>query len=761
MKIGVSIFLLFFVLNIVDAQTTKQEVLQYISDVYLNNQEKGSDDTINVENTDFCFVKLNTYQTADSMFNINSPDSSIEVIIELITDNLIYSVVKNDTSVIEPSIINLELTSGDLTTGIICNMETKRNQDSILTLPYGEKREVESLYNETKLSCQNSRGEEFNIYFRAYNSGVAFRVELLGNDTSVTSIVSEISQFNLSDTYSAYIESRNESGYTKVSTANNFSSLIPLSMVGTSSSICINEADNNGYSRVRLNCNGGNTFQTSFIGSSSTYSLPFLLPWRYILMGDEPEDLINNKDIIYSLNEASFNEDEWDWIKPGKVFRNMVLTTEGSLNAIDFCEEMNIEYMMFDAGWYGLGYGYSLESNPDSNPLEVIDDIDMVTVSNYAHEKGVGIILYVNKVAWYNYDNNQMFDLYRSWGVKGLKLGFVDGYSAYGIQYVNKLIDQAAENKMVVNVHDNFRPTGQIFKHPNLLTSEGVRGNEYTTNTGDHTTLLPFTRMLTGSTDYTVCYLGNDPDYNIPKHLYTTRGHQLALSVLVYSPLQHILWYGNPFIYQIPVETELFKEIPTVWDDFHLAALDLGNYVSMARKKGDVWYLATIGNNTSKDVNIPLDFLDKNSEYNVTIYSDKDSATIEKVELSLDQLKESGVISDEGLAISLNASGGQVCIFRPHSEVTGIREERREKKQLKIYPNPTNSGVVYINLNTPIKGISKIEVVTLNGQKVFSKLLQDISGNTLIDLSSLTNGVYILTVKSENSIYYQKLFVNK
>ncbi|HLW07386.1 MAG TPA: glycoside hydrolase family 97 catalytic domain-containing protein, partial [Marinilabiliaceae bacterium] len=272
--------------------------------------------------------------------------------------------------------------------------------------------------------------------------------------------------------------------------------------------------------------------------------------------------------MLYALNAQPFNANDWDWAKPGKVFRCMNLNTNSALESVDFCVDMNIDYMMFDAGWYGLGYGQSKENNPASNPLVVINGLDMETVTNYAAAKGIGVILYVNKVAWYNYDNQAMFDLYESWGIKGLKLGFVDGYSATGNQKVYGIIQEAANRKMLINVHDNFRPTGLIQKYPNLMTAEGVRGNEAIANTGDHNSLIPYTRMLTGATDFTICYLGNDPEYKRPSSLATTRAHQLAMSVMMYSPLQHVFWYAIPGIYHNPDEIELFTKLPVVWDDF-------------------------------------------------------------------------------------------------------------------------------------------------------------------------------------------------
>ncbi|TAJ08180.1 T9SS C-terminal target domain-containing protein [Marinilabiliaceae bacterium JC017] len=754
-----SFFLFSFMVNGF-SQVTKQEVLQYLEATYDHEMDQPQVDSIEYRHAEFSPYLLKDAQATLDAYAVSSPDNSIKVNIELTTDQLTYSISKRDVPMVTPSVLNLQLAGGDLTKGIICE-ETERNEvNENIHLPYGEKQEVSNNYKEVVLHCRNGRNESFHVCFRAYNEGVAFRFSFPETNTlQRVEVKNEITQFAFSDTYTAYVEAGNENGYTQKSLNNVYKTLIPLTLKGTQSSICINEAGNDDYARICLRGISNNTLQSSFLGSPSSYSLPYALPWRYLVIGDDPVDLIYKKEMIYGLNKYQFNEKDWSWLKPGKVFRSLVLTTQGGKDAIDFCHVMNIQYMMFDAGWYGLGYGQSRERDPLSDPMDVIDGLDMMEITRYATEKGVGVILYINKVGWDRYDNQAMFDLYESWGIKGVKLGFMDGYSSYGNKKIYTIIDEAARRKMVVNVHDNLRPTGLTLKHPNLMTAEGIRGNEHIENTGDHTTLLPFTRYLTGAGDYTICYKGNDPDYNRkPRLMKTSRAHQLALSVLFYSPLQHIFWYGAPYIYQTPVEIEMFKQLPTVWDDFKVTTAEMGHYFSMARKKGDNWYLAAISDNTARDIYIPLDFLDAATKYKVTIYSDKEPETINRRRVTLEQLKTEGMVTDKGLFTSMQASGGVVCVFKPENSNPVIEAEWAQA--IKVFPNPTTGRVTIQSDQLAGKEVNVV-VTALDGQQVYSKNGIRLADGAELDLCGLSNGMYILTLKTPDAKVQQKLIIRK
>ena len=744
----ISIILLAFIIHFTQAQINpiNQPSTNYMSE------------TDTIAPPDFEPIQLKSAIAALETFHLFSPDESVELIVGLSSNNITYQVLKDEENISSSSIINLQIGSGYLTDGVTCLEAIRNSKNQTINLPYGERNEVTDNHNELILKCQNNRNEKFEYIFRSYNEGIAFRINFTNESPSSINISKEDTQLNLSHTYTAYAESRNEQGYIATSTTQSFSSLIPLTFTNSEHSLCFNEAGNDNYVRVRLNCLGNNKFKTSFLSTNSSVSTPYALPWRYLVIGDNPTDLIYKKEMMYALNSQEYDEAKWSWVKPGKVFRSLVLTTEGGKKAIDFCSEMNIDYMMFDAGWYGLGYGMGNESSSASNPLDVIDGLNMEEVTEYGKSKNVGVVLYINKVAWYNYNNTSMFDLYESWGIKGVKLGFMDGYSAYGNKYIYNLIKKAGEKEMLVNVHDNPRPTGLTQKYPNLMTTEGVRGNEYVYNNGNHTTLLPFTRFLTGAADYTICYFGNDPDYTKPKALGTTRAHQLALSILFYSPFQHVFWYGAPHIYTVPVETELFKYIPTIWDDFQVPAAQMGHYISMARKSGNRWFLSCITNNLSREIDIPLSFLEEGINYKATIYKDKDPKTIEKISTDLESLKTSGSITDGKLHVSLKANGGQVIVF--NSNNTGLFDKEKHIKKIAISPNPSK-GMFRIGLPDNNNPFGDMDIYSTDGQCIVTKKNTYLNDYREINLSNVSSGVYIITIKCKTGIYSGKITIIK
>jgi len=736
-------FLLFFILCFTLPLTT------FTQDINYNNQ-----DSIDIYDRPFESARLKSLGELLTTQDLFSPDGSIQLTVTINSSAINYSIQKNTVKVMAPSLLDLELSNGVLVQGVSVESLKWDTSDEVIQLPYGERSFASNKYNQITFNLLNGRDFKFLLIFRVYNEGVGFRFVFPDNNAvSNIRVSNEITQFVLADAHTAYKEPYNEQGYTP-SAINGLKSLIPLTLIGEKISLCINEAGNDKFARSALQ-GSGNTLQTYFVGTTSSHLLPVEFPWRYIVIAESTNLLVENKEMLYGLNAQPFDVNQWEWVKPGKVFRCMDLTTDSALESIDFCVDMNIDYMMFDAGWYGLGYGQSKEKDPASSPLVVINGLDMEAVTNYATTKGIGVILYINKVAWYNYDNQAMFDLYESWGIKGLKLGFVDGYSAFGNQKVYEIIQEAANRKMLINVHDNFRPTGLIQKYPNLMTAEGVRGNEAIANTGDHNSLIPYTRMLTGATDFTICYLGNDPEYKRPSSLATTRSHQLAMSVMMYSPLQHIFWYAIPGIYHNPDEIELFTILPVVWDDFKLVAGDMGKYVSMARRSGDDWYLTTMNNSTARDLRISLDFLESGLNYEVIIYKDADPKTIHKIETTLQELTNNGFLLNNELVTSLKSNGGEVVVFRPLSDLT-LSETIRTRSKIKLYPNPASHS---LNIDLGSYGVSTVKIWSLSGAKVYEQKFSSSLGTEQINTTHLVSGVYIVVVKTEHEKFSEFIVI--
>ena len=281
------------------------------------------------------------------------------------------------------------------------------------------------------------------------------------------------------------------------------------------------------------------------------------------------------------------------------MLREVTLSTAGAKACVDFAVKHNLQYVEFDAGWYGHEYDDSSDAtavNVDRRRSN--ETLDLPFVVQYAAGHDIGIILYVNRRALEK-QLDEILPLYKNWGVKGVKYGFVQTGSQESTRWLHDAVRKAAEQKLMVVVHDEYRPTGYSCMYPNLMSQEGVRGDEATPTGGQAITTL-FTRNLAGAADHTICYF--DPRVNEN----WTHGHQLAKAVCTYSPWQFIYWYDTPLargpgkrslnrIVETP-ELEFFAAVPTVWDETRVVDGKIGEYVLTARRRGEEWFVGAMNN---------------------------------------------------------------------------------------------------------------------------------------------------------------------
>jgi alpha-glucosidase len=353
-----------------------------------------------------------------------------------------------------------------------------------------------------------------------------------------------------------------------------------------------------------------NTLQASLYGNVDVIA-PYQTSWRVIMVAESAARLVENNFIILNLNEPCRIKDT-SWIKPGKVIRITRLNQKDALRCIDFAAERNLQYVHLDAGWYGKEF--LVES--DATRGDSLKDLDVEELVRYAASKGIGVFLYVNQRAL-SRQLDVILPLYKKWGVKGIKFGFVQTGSQHWTTWLHDAVRACAEHELMVDIHDEYRPTGFSRTYPNLLTQEGIRGNEEFPD-ATHNTILPFTRFLAGAGDYTICYF--DP------RLKNTHAHQLALSAVYYSPLQFLYWYDTPDSYGGEPEVEFFDNVRTVWDDTRIIDGEIGEYIITARRSGDEWFVGAITNNDTREISIPLRFLEKDKRYTAKIYTDDDDA---------------------------------------------------------------------------------------------------------------------------------------
>ena len=369
------------------------------------------------------------------------------------------------------------------------------------------------------------------------------------------------------------------------------------------------------------------------------------MPWRFIMVGEKAIDLINNKQLVLNLN-APCQIADTSWIKPGKAFRVCRLDMKTCLAGVDFCVDRGLQYIELDAGWYGP------EMKMSSSALKVLEsrDIDMPKLCAYAKSKGIGVWVYVNQRALYQ-ELDQILPLYEKWGISGIKFGFVQIGSQEWTTWLHQAVRKCADHHIMVDIHDEYRPTGWSRTYPNLMTQEGIGGNEEMPD-AEHNTILPFTRFLCGPADYTPCYFNG--------RVKNTKAHQLAMPVVYYSPVTFLYWYDLPNAYKGEQELDFWKYCPTVWDESKALQGEIGEFVVQARRSGDDWFVGAMTGLQARDITInTADFLQKGKKYRVEMYNDAPMLnTRTKVASTVQTLKAGKV-----LKLHLQPSGGAALRF--------------------------------------------------------------------------------------------------
>lgn len=598
-----------------------------------------------------------------------SPDRKLNF--ELQVDNseknkgeLIYEISYNDKPVILASRLGIS--------GWENQMEIESVKDSSVNKVwkpvYGERAEVKDQYNQKTFVVKKAgRGDRMHLIVRAYNEGIAFRYMYVGS--SYLRIGSEQTTFAVPENTHCWFTPYAQSAYQYLPVKNwPGESERPLTLkLGNGLYASLVEAEMVDYSRTKFIVKEGeeNIIRCKMYDAVEEIA-PFATPWRVVMVAEQPKDLLANNDLILNLNKPCEIENT-DWIKPGRIVRTVSLTTDGAKKVVDFAVKRKLNYVHFDAGWYGA------ETSKDSDPRKSdvdpqrcsVNDLNIPEVVNYAKNKGIGIWVYVNQRALTEY-LDEILPLYQKWGIVGIKFGFVHVGSSRWTTWLHDAIKKCAKYNLMVDIHDEYRPTGFSRTYPNLLTQEGVRGNEEFPD-GVVNTTLPFTRFLAGAADCTVCYYhrrelkpGLAQSMN-KRSLLNTSCHQMALSVIDYSPLQFLYWYDVPEDVQDEPELEFFDTLPTVWDDTHVLNGQIGEYIAIARKKENAWFVGAITNNDARKMDLPLSFLNPDKKYELTLYTDGGEKVKTRTHVDI---KKKAVNSKTILKLDLLPRGGCAMIIK-------------------------------------------------------------------------------------------------
>ncbi len=535
---------------------------------------------------------------------------------------------------------------------------------------YGEKSTVSNKYNELALTLTDKSNlkNTLNVVIRMYDEGMAFRYIFDQKFAAGLIINEELTAFHFDTDHEAWLTNRAQAEYKKdkISSITEACERPLVIKQNESTYLALGEAALVDFARMKFKQNENHqlSIQADLEGAVDLQKANFISPWRYVMVADSPGKLLENNYFILNLNEPNKIEDT-SWIKPGKVIREVTLTTQGGLACVDFATKHNLQYVEFDAGWYGNEYEDASDASTITvDPKRSPGPLDLHHIIDYANKKGIGIILYVNRRALEK-QIDELLPLYQSWGIKGLKYGFVNVGPQEWTSWLHDAIRKAAKYHLMVDVHDEYRPTGYSRTYPNFMTQEGIRGDEESPST-EHSLTTLFTRMIAGAGDNTNCYLAP----RVTEKMGGKAG-QMAKAIMLYSPWQFVYWYDRPEgsphekggagaatgILMENEKLDFYDALPTVWDDTKVLDGEIGEYATVARKSGDNWFVGSMTAKQDQNVHISMDFLNKNGNYEaMMLYQDKDdlknnSVQVEKIPVNQKSVLSRKLSRNSGLAI--------------------------------------------------------------------------------------------------------------
>ena len=605
---------------------------------------------------------------APKEFSLSSPDGKLNVTVE-VGEDISYSVSHDGTLLLVPSQLSMTLEDGTVY-GVgsrFLGRKTRSVEESIEASFY-KKRKVEDHFNELTL-----RFKGFNLIFRAYDDGMAYRFVSLAD--APFKVKSELAEFNFAGDWTAYVP------YVKNFDRNDFSRQFYNSFENTYSHIalsewdrdricflpmvveapqgrkvCITEADLLDYPGMYLhNGDGGNGLHGFFapypdkveqgghnmlqmeVRSRKDYIAEYdsgtSFPWRVVIVTAGDTQLADN-DMVYRLATPPSEDMDFSWVKPGKVawdwwndwnlhgvdFRAGI-NNETYKYYIDFASEHGIEYVILDEGW---------AVNLKADLRQVIPGIDLKMLSDYAASKNVGLILWAGYWA-FDRDMENVCRYFSGLGIKGFKVDFMDRDDQMMVDFHRRAAETAAKYGMMIDFHGTYKPTGLNRTYPNVINYEGVHGLEQMKWSGpdvDQVTYdvtIPFVRMVAGPMDYTQGAMrnatrGNYRPVNSEAMSQGTRCRQLAEYVVFESPLNMLC--DSPSNYMDEPEcTGFIAEIPTVWDETKVIDGRIAEYIATARRSGDTWYIGAMTDWNARDLSLDLSFLG-DGDYEMTVYRD-------------------------------------------------------------------------------------------------------------------------------------------
>ncbi len=628
-----------------------------------------------------------------SSYDLRSPNNRVELRIRT-ANGIRYDLLLGGRAVLQDCTLSLDVDHKKLGVDAKVLKHKESSQDRVLEPVVRQKfAKIRENYKQLRLDMDGG----YAVLFRAYNEGAAYRLETSLPQLEVK-IYAEEMNLNFPSNFIVYYPteesffSHNERKYLPqrlgaIDPA--FIATLPAVVdVDNGAKVAIAESDVEEYPGLWLRGTGGNGLAATFppyplkeklerdrdvrVVESADYIAVTkgtrTFPWRIIGIAEKDGDLLTNQ-LTWLLAKPSQLQDT-SWIKPGKVAwdwwnANNVYNVEfkAGINTqtykyyIDFAAKYGIPYIILDEGWYKLG-----------NVLDVVPEINVEELTAYGKQKNVGVILWV---IWNTLDTNleKNLDQFAKWGVKGIKVDFMQRSDQLLINYYHKVSRETAKRKMLVDFHGDQKPATMTRTWPNLISTEGVRGMEWSKWSAetdpDHDVTLPFTRMFLGPMDYTPGAVLNAQKNNFAAIFHRpmsqgTRCHQLAMYVVFESPLQMLSDSPSNYLRE-PEIMDFLGPVPTEWDETKVLDGRIAQYVAVARRNGKDWYVGAMTNWTPRDLELDFSFL---PEGNFTMESYQDGINADRMGSDYKKMKTQ-VTRATKLKIALAPGGGWAARIVP------------------------------------------------------------------------------------------------
>lgn len=619
---------------------------------------------------------------------VQSPDGNIVVSVTN-ADRLTYSVGWKNRVIVNSSAMGFEFKDEEAMTGnfAILDQSVKNVNEKWIPVVKAKHSEVLNNYNELTLVLKEKSGamRQMELNFRAYNDGAAFRYKLKrGTRVGDRQIVKELTTFSVPGDPKAWIveyggySSSNEAEFMEhplsYLSEKSIAGMPMLMEYGNKCWVAITEAKIENYAAFYIGTNGSvNQLTTKLVpipgepenGIKVRFSDDIYTPWRVLMIGETPGTLIESE-IVQNLNDPCIIKDV-SWIKPGMSAWDNWWSGEVKMEMpvikqyIDLASEMGWPYMLVDWQWYGRF------NSPEADITKWAPQISMPEIIEYAKSKNVKILVWL-----YSSDVNRnsayktAFPLYEKWGIAGIKIDFMDRDDQQMVNWYHDIIRCAAENHLMVDFHGAYKPDGIIRTWPNMITREGLMGNEYykfsDKMSPEHNVKLAFTRMLAGQMDYTPgAFLNVTREkykQQTPAVVWNTRAAELSKFVIYESPLTVVCDHPDNILNK--PGADFLKIVPTIWDDIKFIGGYPGDFVSIAKRSGDKWFLGVMNNSIGKTVPLKLNFL-PDGNYEAEIWTDAKNA--DKEPTGIKKYAQSVKPGDE-MKITLAKNGGCVMVIK-------------------------------------------------------------------------------------------------